>query len=129
MSDSIGIFIADDQADICSALRLLINEEPGFGVIGETADVVGLIEAVCEIPIDIILLDWELPGSGYFMDDVVKIVKRHQPGVRIIALSGHSGARAQAVSAGADSFVSKGDAPDILLAALRDIWDKIVKEG
>jgi DNA-binding NarL/FixJ family response regulator len=37
----------------------------------------------------------------------------------VIALSGRSEARLAALSAGADAFVSKGDPPERLLAAIR----------
>jgi DNA-binding NarL/FixJ family response regulator len=38
--------IADDQANVRSALALLLEEEPQFEIVGEAADAVGLLRAV-----------------------------------------------------------------------------------
>lgn len=124
----IGVFLADDQADICSALRLLIDVEPGVHVVGESPDAVDLIDQICDIPTDIVLLDWELPGTEHFTGGVSAVVKRHRPAVKIIALSGNKDARTHAMSSGVDHFVSKGDAPEVLLAALREMCGNINKE-
>jgi DNA-binding NarL/FixJ family response regulator len=129
MTEMANIFIADDQADVRSALRLLIEQEPGMRLIGEADNAVGLIKGICESNANIALVDWELPGLTLFADGFSAVVKAHRADVKIVALSGLPGSKKAALAAGADLFISKGDAPEILLAALREISKDVSKEG
>ena len=56
------VLLADDHPRVRSALRLILEQEPNFQVVGETADATGLLLAVNEKAPDLVLLDWELPG-------------------------------------------------------------------
>jgi len=110
------ILLADDESKVRSALRLLLEQHPGLSVVGEAADageLWGQVQATCP---DLLLLDWELPGQQ--PAELVPAVRRCCPRVSVIALSGRPEARQAALAAGADAFVSKGDPPDRLLAAL-----------
>jgi DNA-binding NarL/FixJ family response regulator len=113
----VRVLLADDQAEVRSALRLLLEQEPEIVVAGEAEDLAGLLAAACRMPggADVVLLDWELPGLGR---QDVSIVQRAWPGARLVAMSGHPEAQSQSLSAGADGFVSKGDPPERLLAVL-----------
>ena len=111
------ILIADDQADVRSALGLLLMHEPDLEVVAEATDAVGvLLAAEKQLP-NLILLDWELPGVS--SASLVRALRSQWPQLRVIALSSLPEARRAAVSAGVDAFVDKGDPPDALLAALR----------
>ncbi len=110
------ILIADDQAEVRSALRLLIEQDSELVVAGEAEDVIGLItEAIDESP-DLVLLDWELPALQRPAALIAALRGLAQS--RIIVLSGRPEARQQALAAGADEFISKGDSPEGLLATL-----------
>ena len=56
------IFLADDQAKARSALRLLLEQEPGLSVVGEATETEDLLAQVQRTQPDLVLLDWELPG-------------------------------------------------------------------
>jgi DNA-binding NarL/FixJ family response regulator len=123
----VRIFLADDQAKVRSALRLLLDQEPGLQVVGEADEAKGLLAQVKATNPDLILLDWELPdlsltnssmGSG---SRLLATLRAHCPGLRVIVLSGQLEARQASLAAGADAFVSKGEPPDRLLATLRAI--------
>lgn len=128
MTKSIAVYLADDQADIRSALQLLIEQEPETAVAGEARNAVSLIKGVCCTATDIVLLDWELPGLEMFEGGIADTVRQHRPNVKIVALSSRPGAKDSALAAGADLFVSKGDAPEVLLAALRKMVAGIERE-
>ena len=56
------ILIADDWLNVQDALRVLLEQQPGFTVVGEVVDTRALLaqlEAECP---DLLLLGWELPG-------------------------------------------------------------------
>lgn len=106
------ILVADDQQDIRSALRLLLEQEPEVHVVGEVAEAAGLVAQIKATQPDLVLLDWELTGLR------PTALRTHCPGVKVIALSGRPEARREAFEAGAYAFVSKGDSPEHLLAIL-----------
>lgn len=110
------VLLADDQAKVRSALRLLLTDEPHVKVIGEAIDSTGLLDWVKATCPDAVLLDWELPGLPAAA--LLPVLHIHCPQLRVIALSGRPEARNKALSAGADAFVSKGDPPEVLLSSL-----------
>ncbi|MCL4535543.1 MAG: response regulator transcription factor [Bacteroidetes bacterium] len=121
------ILLADDQPEVRSALRLLLEQEAGLEVVaeaGEAACMLALLEAVHP---DLLLLDWELPGLDASLSRVrtrramLSSLRALCPGLSVVTLSGRPEVRRAALAAGADAFVSKGDPPEHLLATLRGI--------
>ncbi len=110
------LLLADDQSKVRSALRLLLEQQPGWVVVGEAAEASGLVSQVRSAAPDVVLLDWELPGQR--PANLVTTLRALAPQARIIALSGRPEARQPALAAQADAFVSKGDPPEALLAAV-----------
>jgi len=114
---TLRVLIADDQPWVRSALRLLLIQEPGVAVVGEAEDVEQALRLVAERRPDLVLLDWELPDWGG--PAALAGLRRVRPGLAVIALSGRPEARQSAQEAGADGFVSKGDPPERLVAAVQ----------
>ncbi len=114
------LLLADDQSKVRSALRLLLEQQPDWEVIGEAEEAGSLIEQIKLLLPDVVLLDWELPGQQPVR--LVATVRTIAPQVRVIALSGRPEARQIALAAQADAFVSKGDPPEALLTAVREQW-------
>jgi len=112
------VLLADDQAKVRSALRLVLEQQPSVQVLGEAVDATGLLDWVKAACPDLVLLDWELPGIE--SDGLLPPLRELCPGLMVIALSGRPEARQAALDAGADAFVSKGDPPEWLLAAVND---------
>jgi two-component system response regulator DesR len=112
------VLLADDQAKVRSALRLRLEQEPGINVVGEATEADELLAQVGAARPDIVLLDWELPGLP--RNDALSALRARCPHLKVIALSGRPEARRAALEAGADAFVSKGDPPEQLLAAVND---------
>jgi len=111
------VLLADEQPKVRFALRVLLEREPGLAIVGEVTNGDDLLHLVAVTLPDVVLLGWELPGLT--AADVLSPLRRIQPGLLVIALSVRSEVRRLALSAGADAFVSKGDPPERLLAALR----------
>jgi DNA-binding NarL/FixJ family response regulator len=113
------VLLADDQAKVRSALRLLLEQQPGVEILGEAVDTTGLLDWVRAIKLDIVLLDWELPGLP--ATAILPVLQYQAPSLRVVALSGRPEARQVALEAGADAFVSKGDPPERVLEAILDL--------
>jgi DNA-binding NarL/FixJ family response regulator len=117
---SIHILLADDEPTLCSALRLRLEQEPGLTVVGETVEASSAQWQAAHLQPDLLLLDWELPGATGAA--LLNSLHTAVPAMEIIALSSRPEARPAALAAGADAFVSKGDPPDCLLAAIRGLF-------
>ncbi|MDD4859465.1 MAG: response regulator transcription factor [Dehalococcoidales bacterium] len=108
------IIIADDQPDVRSALRLLLGQDAGTSL----TEVVNYEALLTEVETDspeIVLLDWELPGSSA---GVIQALHAHHAGLAVIVLSSRPEMRHDAMAAGADAFVCKGDPPEELLTVI-----------
>jgi DNA-binding NarL/FixJ family response regulator len=114
--EQMRVLIADDQPQVCSALRLLLMQEPDIAIVGEAEDLEQALEQIAGQRPDLVLLDWELPGQN--SDSALVELRTVRPGLVVIALSGRPEARRAALAAGADAFVSKGDPPERLLAVV-----------
>ena len=112
------VLLADDQSKVRSALRLLLEQQPGIHILGEAVDTMGLLDWVKTACPDLVLLDWELPGLE--ANRLLPTLRELCPRLKVIALSGRPEARRAALDAGVDAFVSKGDPPERLLAAVND---------
>ncbi len=110
------ILLADAQTKVRFALRVLLERQPGFEVVGEAASAEDLLARMAVSCPDVVLLDWSLAGA---VGARLLLALRHDcPGVGIIVLSGRPEASRAALAAGADAFVSKGNPPEHLLAAI-----------
>jgi DNA-binding NarL/FixJ family response regulator len=110
------VLIADDQLKVRSALRLLLEQEADFQVVGETADATGLLLAVAEKAPDLVLLDWELPGLP--VEQLLRLLQFERPYLKIIAMSSRPEVERQVKEVGVQAFLSKSELPERVLATL-----------
>ena len=110
------VLLADDDPKALSAMHLVIGSEPGMVVVGEAADVQSIRSQVARHLPDLLLVDWALPGlqPSTFLQRLRELF----PALKVVALSSQPEDRQPALAAGADAFVSRGDAPERLLLAL-----------
>ena len=116
------ILLADNRSRVRFALRSLLEEQSELMVVGEVSDCNELLaqaEAVCP---DLVLIDWELPGMAII--DVLPRLQKICPGLHVIALSGRPEVEGDALTAGAQAFVSKAGPPEPLLAAIQEVKDR-----
>lgn len=114
------ILLADDQTQVRSALRLLLEQQAEAHIVGEAAHTQDLLVQKRAMHPDTILIDWELPGLS--LGGGMSSVRQAYPSARIVVLSSRPEAQYGALQAGADAFVCKGDPPESLLAALDQVW-------
>jgi DNA-binding NarL/FixJ family response regulator len=113
---SMRIIVADDQPDVRSALKLLLEERPGVVVEGEASNFLELFRQVKNMCPELVLLDWELPGTK--PEELISALHNLCPQLEIIALSSRPQMRKIALEAGVSEFVCKSDPPENLLTAL-----------
>ena len=125
--------IADDDFKVRSAINLLLDQDKScWDVVAEVRNVEELFLEVEKEKPKLLLLDWELPEqcceeknpSCNCLQDRIKKLKINNPQMYIIVLSSEPLVKANALNAGADRFVSKGDPPEVFLKALYDICEE-----
>ncbi len=121
------VFIADDQKEVRSALRLIL-EHHGVEVVGEAHRYQELVKTIDQNCPDVLLFDWELPGNPFrssLPEDPLEVLATICPAMQIIVMSCLPESRLETDPL-ACSFVSKSDPPDIFLKAVTDLVEKTV---
>jgi two-component system, NarL family, response regulator NreC len=113
------IVLADDHQLVREGLRLLLEGQPGFSVVGETSDGLQVTELVARLKPDVLVVDLVMPGLGGL--DVAREVARRAPRTRIVILSMHSSDAfvVQALRSGASAYVLKDSSGEELVRAIR----------
>lgn len=114
-----NILIGDSQPRVRYGLRLLLEQQPGWRVIGEAEDAQTLLEAVRFGCPDLVLLDWELPGMP--AQELLTAIRQACPHLWVIFMSGKDELSQMALQAGADIFAYKADPPEKLLGLIRGL--------
>lgn len=120
------ILLADDNPEVRSALRLLLEQEPLLASIIEVSDVASLFACLQENCPLAVLLDWELPGPN--RSNLLDVLHLFCPGMKVIALSSRYEARQEALVTGVDAFVSKTEPSELVLATLYSLIPDLVHD-
>ncbi len=115
----IRLLVADRHKLFRQGLVRLLGEVAGFAIAADTEDAASSIAALDRSRIDIAILDNALPEAGGI--PMIREVKARQPNARalIIAFSVRDPHLMQALHAGADGYITKENAADELIIALR----------
>jgi len=119
----IRLLIADDQALFREALRLLIETEPGFHVVGEAADGVEAVALTRRLKPDVLLLDLAMPRLPGL--EALKSIAEGSLPVRTILLTGSMtrGDVLTALSRGAHGILTKDAPPAVLFESIRAVMN------
>lgn len=124
--ESVRVFLADGRLRTRAALRLLLEQQPEFRVVGEAAEAGDLLAQTVAVCPHLLLLDWQLRG---FRVDLLPVLRKQQPHLKVVAMSTRPEVRSLALAAGVDAFVSKVDPPEHLLACLNQVRQTIVSKN
>ena len=85
MNEPIRVLIADDHLIVREGLRLILESEDDFDLIGEARDGAQAVELAAELRPDVILMDLRMPR----MDGLtaIEILQRQQPQIAIVILT------------------------------------------
>lgn len=112
------LLICDDDPDILGVLELLL--EPHFVTIAE-ADSQKVLDLARSLRPDLILVDLWMPFlSG---DQLIRLLRNDEElkQIRIVAISASPTGKRIALSAGADSFITKPFEMDFLIAEVKSL--------
>ncbi|MFD7034039.1 response regulator [Streptomyces sp. NPDC059917] len=117
----IRVLLADDQALLRSAFKVLVDSEPDMEVVGEAADGAQAYALARELRADVVLMDIRMPGTDGLAATRMISADPELSGVRVVMLTTFEVDEyvAAALRAGASGFLGKGAEPDELLSAIR----------
>jgi two-component system, NarL family, response regulator NreC len=115
----IRIVLADDHAVVRSALRMLLDAEPGMEVVAEAGDVDGAIRYVRGHRPEVLILDLNMPGRASL--EALPDIAGASPETRIVVLTMQSepAFAREAMQAGVLGYILKEAADSELVKAVR----------
>jgi DNA-binding NarL/FixJ family response regulator len=122
-ANPLRIVLADDHTVMRGGLRLLLEREPGFGVVGEASNGREAIQLAEEHSPDVVVMDVAMPTLNG-IEAAARIVAAH-PRIAIVILSMHSDESyvLRALKAGARGYLLKDSAEADLIQAVRAVSD------
>ena len=119
MDRPLRVLIADDEPVMRALLGAIVGSDPGLELVAQAVDADEAIALAVEHHPDVALLDVEMPGGGGVR--AARAILTADPGVRVLALSGHAtdAARSAMEAAGATGYVIKGALPADVARAIR----------
>jgi len=121
MTPSTKILLVDDHVLVRYGVKLILQEEPGFEVVGEAANEIDAVEKATALQPDIIVMDLDLAGeSGLKASRQILSI---QSEAKIIILSAEAAPETvqQALQIGVSGYVIKGADNEELIRAIRTV--------
>ncbi|MEV0095762.1 response regulator transcription factor [Streptomyces sp. NPDC050738] len=118
---TIRVLLADDQALLRSAFRVLVDSEPDMEVVGEAADGAEAVALARSTRADVVLMDIRMPGTDGLAATRLISADPELAAVRVVMLTTFEVDEyvVQSLRAGASGFLGKGAEPEELLNAIR----------
>ncbi|MFJ7586036.1 response regulator [Streptomyces sp. NPDC097617] len=115
------VLLADDQALLRSAFKVLVDSEADMEVVGEASDGAQAVELARRTRPDVVLMDIRMPGTDGLAATRMIGADPELAGVRVVMLTTFEVDEyvVAALRAGASGFLGKGAEPDELLNAIR----------
>ena len=121
VQNQIKVVIVDDHAGVRTGIKNLLRTAKDIVVVGEGANGAEALELVDTRNPDILLLDIELPDQRG--DKVMRHIHDKQPDMKVLAVSSYSDRDyiLGMLENGASGYITKDEAPMMLLDAIRSI--------
>ncbi|WP_030564214.1 response regulator [Streptomyces aureocirculatus] len=118
---TIRVLLADDQALLRSAFRVLVDSEPDMEIVGEASDGAQAVRLAKSESADVVLMDIRMPGTDGLAATRMISDDPAMSHVRVVMLTTFEVDEyvVQSLRAGASGFLGKGAEPDELLGAIR----------
>jgi len=113
------IVLADDQNVVREAIKCLLEIQPDFEVVGETADGLSVVPLVDRLKPEVLIVDVAMPGL--YGLEITRQVRERSPKTAVIVLSRYVNEWyvTEALRNGASGYVVKQAQPDELMRAVR----------
>jgi len=117
----VDIYLCDDVPELRQLLRIILEEDPGLRVVGETGDAQVGIEEIAELQPHVVLLDLSMPGMDGL--EALPLIRRAAPEASVIVFSGFTEAKMAALvlERGAARYIEKGESLERVRETVREL--------
>jgi DNA-binding NarL/FixJ family response regulator len=118
---NVRILLADDHNILRDGMRLLLERQPGFDVVGEAADGREIVELAREHQPDVVVMDIAMPNMNGI--EATRRIVEKQPHTGVVILSMHYDESyvIRSLKAGARAYLLKDALKTELIAAIRAV--------
>lgn len=119
MSDIVRVLIADDHEVVREGLRMILESEPGFTVVGEAADGAQAVDLAGRLEPDVVLMDLRMPKMDGL--EAIESIRAAWPDIAIVILTTYNedDLMVRGLRAGARGFLLKDTNRQTLFDSLR----------
>jgi two-component system nitrate/nitrite response regulator NarP len=117
----VDVAVADGSPLMLAALSEFFDRNRDFSLIATTATAEAFLDTVQRVPVDVAVIDWQLPKLGG--EQVIRTLKSMGSAVKVVvygAIEGPDVVR-RAMAAGAAGFCPRSNAPEELLEVVRGV--------
>ncbi|MDB4442349.1 response regulator [bacterium] len=118
---AITILLVDDHPLFRKGLRLLLEEQADFRIVGEAGDGREAIERVRTLSPDVVIMDITMPDFDGV--DATRTIVSEDPSAKVVALSMHAGKSfvEDMLQAGAAGYILKKSVPEDMVNGIRTV--------
>jgi two-component system, NarL family, invasion response regulator UvrY len=115
------ILIVDDHTVVREGLKRILADVDNIQVMAEAGNASEALALLRERNFDLVLLDLSLPGRTGL--ELLRMIKDEQPKLPVLVLSAYAEDQyaVRALRDGADGFLNKQSAPELLVTAIRKV--------
>lgn len=119
--NTLRIILVDDHAIVRMGYKRLLENDPGIEVIAELESGEEANQQARILNPDVIIMDLSMPGMGGL--EAIRRIKAKNPEIRILVFTMHDNVSfvEHAMEAGASGYITKNNAPNVLIHAVRQI--------
>jgi two-component system, NarL family, invasion response regulator UvrY len=120
-SRRVRVLLVDDHAVVRAGYRLLLQNASEIEVVSEAATGEAACQRFAELAPDVVIMDLSLPGIGGL--EAIRRIRLRDADARILVFSMHEDTMfvEQALAAGARGYITKRSAPQVMVAAVKQI--------
>ncbi len=119
--DQVRILLADDHNILRDGMRLLLERQPGFSVVGEAADGREIVQLTQVLAPDVVVMDIAMPNMNGIEATRRIVEKFPQTGVVILSMHYDESYVIRSLKAGARAYLLKDAMKAELIAAIRSV--------
>lgn len=126
MEPQIDVILADSNSLVISAMSEIFEKDPRFSVVATSSTAEGFLSTCLRVPIDVGVLDWDLPVLGGAR--LIEVLREQEVAPKLVVYGDDTGDLPRlAMSAGAAGFASRsGDVEGLLSTCVEVSKGKMV---
>ena len=118
--DPINVMLADSNPLVLSAMSEIFERDARFSLVATSATAEGFLGMAMRVPVDIGVIDWNLPVLGGAK--LIEVLREQESAPKLVVYGDHlSGLPRLAMTAGAAAFAPRSGEIDGLLSTCIDV--------